>query len=301
MATERWSLRSYLQQRSELIETALNDYLPVVESSPSRLHEAMRYSVFAGGKRLRPILLLAACEAVGGDAAKALPAACSLEMVHCYSLVHDDLPAMDDDDLRRGQPTNHRVFGEATAILAGDALLTEAFALLSSATTCAKIAPAPCCEVVQILARSIGSTGMVGGQVVDMESEERAIDLATLEFIHTRKTSALIRAAVEMGAVIGEATDEQRQALCRYAEAAGLAFQVADDILDIVADQAELGKSIGSDQDRGKATFPSLIGLGQARRRAAELKQQALTEIAALDDSARALREIATYIVDRSN
>lgn len=299
MVTEPWSLKSYLQQRCALIETALTEYLPVADCPPARLHEAMRYSLFAGGKRLRPILLLAACEAVGGDPEKALPAACALEMVHSYSLVHDDLPAMDDDDLRRGQPTNHRVFGEATAILAGDALLTEAFALLSSAATCAKIGPECCCQVVQILARSSGSTGMVAGQVVDMESEEQLIDLATLEYIHTRKTGALIRAAVEMGAVIGEATAEQRQALCRYADAAGLAFQVADDILDIVADQVELGKNIGSDQDRGKATFPRLIGLEEARRRATALKQQALAEITELDDSAQALREIATYIVDR--
>jgi geranylgeranyl diphosphate synthase type II len=301
MVTEPWSLNTYLQQRSELIEAALNEYLPVVDCPPARLHESMRYSVFAGGKRLRPILLLAACEAVGGDPVKALPAACALEMVHSYSLVHDDLPAMDDDDLRRGQPTNHQVFGEATAILAGDALLTEAFALLSNAETCARMPPARACEIVQILARSSGSTGMVGGQLVDMESEDQRIDLATLEYIHTRKTGALIRAAVEMGAVIGEASTEQRQALCRYAEAAGLAFQVADDILDIVADQAELGKKIGSDQDRGKATFPSLIGLEQARRRAAALKQQALAEIDQLDDSAQALREIAIYIVDRPN
>lgn len=298
--TDSWQLKAYLDERIRLIESALDGYLPAVDTLPPRLHEAMRYSVFAGGKRIRPILLLAACEAVGGQLSSALPAACALEMIHSYSLIHDDLPSMDDDDFRRGQPTNHKVYGEAAAILAGDGLLTEAFILLSNPAIVRDVDATKLIEVIHLLAKNSGSRGMVGGQVVDMESEEKAIDLPTLEYIHTHKTGALIVAAMEIGAIIGGASKEQRRALCRYGEAAGLAFQIADDILDIVADPTELGKNVGSDLQRGKATYPALLGLGGARQRAQELKQLALLSLDIFDESARPLRQIASFIVDRS-
>lgn len=292
--------KHYLAERVKLVDAALDDYLPVADRLPSDLHASMRYSVFAGGKRIRPVLLLAACDAVGGDSSKALPAACAIEMIHSYSLIHDDLPAMDDDDFRRGQPTNHKVYGEATAILAGDALLTEAFILLSNRNVWEGIAAESCQEVIHLLAKNSGSRGMVGGQVVDMDSEDKAIDLPTLEYIHTHKTGALILASIESGAIIGGASAAQRSALRRYGEAAGLAFQVADDILDIVADQSELGKDVGSDQQRGKATYPALLGLAGARQRARDLRNVALSALDIFDDSAQPLRDIASYIVDRS-
>ena len=300
MTHDEWHLQDYLRERIGLIEAALDKYLPAVDTLPSRLHDAMRYSVFAGGKRIRPVLLLAACDAVGGELRRALPAACAVELVHGYSLIHDDLPAMDDDDFRRGKPTNHKVYGEATAILAGDGLLTEAFILLSNPEIWEDEPLGRSSEVIHILAKNAGSRGMVGGQVVDMESEEKPVDLPTLEYIHTHKTGALILAAIEIGAVIGGATEEQKRALCRYGEAAGLAFQVADDILDIVADESELGKDVGSDRQRGKATYPALLGLAGARQRAGELQQIALSSLDIFGESARPLREIARYIVDRS-
>jgi len=301
MMPETWTLKTYLEERNRLIESALDRYLPGTDMLPASLHEAMRYSVFAGGKRIRPVLLLAACEAVGGSIEPALPAACAVEMIHCYSLIHDDLPAMDDDDLRRGKPTNHKVFGEAKAILAGDALLTEAFILLSNPELQAGIPTDARLEIIHLLAKSSGSRGMVGGQVVDMDSESRQIDLPTLEYIHTHKTGALILAAIDMGAVLGGASKEQRNALRAYGEAAGLAFQVADDILDIVADQESLGKDVGSDVQRGKATYPALLGLAGARERAVELREMALAALQPLGNRARPLREIAAYIVDRTS
>ncbi|MEE4254726.1 MAG: farnesyl diphosphate synthase [Desulfuromusa sp.] len=298
--SDDWQLENYLQERTRLIDSALDHYMPGAEILPAVLHESMRYSVFAGGKRIRPVLMLAACEAVGGEIENVMPAACAIEMVHSYSLIHDDLPAMDDDDYRRGSPTNHKVYGEATAILAGDGLLTEAFILLSNPDIWERVSVDCSREVIHLLARSAGSRGMVGGQVVDMEAEQKPVDLPTLEYIHTHKTGALIKAAIEIGALLGGATQQQRESLCRYAEAAGLAFQIADDILDIEADQSQLGKDVGSDQKRGKATYPSLLGLSEARQRASELRDLALSALSDFADSARPLREIASYIINRS-
>ena len=300
MSSSEFLLKPYLQEHLQLVESALDRYLPKGDTLPTSLHASMRYSVFAGGKRIRPILMMAACEAVGGNPQQVLPAACAIEMIHSYSLIHDDLPAMDDDDFRRGQPTNHKTYGEATAILAGDGLLTEAFLLLSSPDVWPDVTAEVRREVIHLLARSAGSRGMVGGQVVDMESEGKSIDLPTLEYIHTHKTGALILAAVESGAILGGADAEPRRALCRYGEAIGLAFQVADDILDIVADQNQLGKDVGSDQKRGKATYPLLLGLDGARQRARELRELAFSALEVFDTSARPLRELASYIVDRS-
>jgi geranylgeranyl diphosphate synthase type II len=284
-----------------LVDNALDALLPAEDTLPATLHKAMRYSVFAGGKRIRPILALAACEAVGGISEQALPVACALEMVHTYSLIHDDLPAMDDDDFRRGRPTNHKVFGEATAILAGDALLTQAFVLLSSPAVCEHIPAEISLRILHTIARCSGSMGMVGGQVVDMESEGKQVEFPLLEYIHTRKTGALILASIQCGGLVGGADAKAMKALTEYAEAAGLAFQIADDILDIVGEQAELGKDVGSDQARGKVTYPALLGMSAARERAQELKSLAIRAIAPLGEAAEPLTEIAHYIVDRSS
>ncbi len=293
-------LARYLKDRQQLIDAALDRYLPAADTLPVRLHQAMRYSMFAGGKRLRPILALAACDAVGGDLKTVMPVACALEMIHTYSLIHDDLPAMDDDDFRRGRETCHKVYGEALAILAGDALLTEAFILLGGMAADKPEIAKSSCRALHIIARCAGSRGMVGGQVVDMDSEGKEIDLPTLEYIHTHKTGALILASVQAGCLIGGGGEVAFEALTRYAGAAGLAFQVADDILDVVGDQALLGKDVGSDEARGKATYPALLGLSEARGRAVELRDVALASLSGFGPDADPLRQIAHYIVDRS-
>lgn len=296
-----FDLRGYLRERAALVDAGLERYLPGEDVLPAVLHQAMRYSVFAGGKRLRPILVMAACEAVGGAPERVLHAACAMEMIHTYSLIHDDLPAMDDDDFRRGRPTNHKVYGEANAILAGDALLTEAFRLFADPAANRECDPAAVLRVIETVARCAGSQGMVGGQVVDMEAEGKPIDYATLQYIHTRKTGALFLASIQTGAWLGGGGDAQLAALTRYGETAGLAFQIADDILDIIGDQAVLGKDVGSDQARGKATYPALLGLSEARRRAEELRDLALTALEPLGASAEPLRALARYIVDRTS
>jgi len=293
-------LKNYLKERCKLVDDALDNFLPRPDDLPASLHKSMRYSVFAGGKRIRPILMLAACEAVGGNIAHAMPAACAMEMIHTYSLIHDDLPAMDDDDFRRGNPTNHKVFGEAVAILAGDALLTEAFILMSSAATALAVSPDVLVQVIHEISFCAGSKGMVGGQVADMESEGRSgIDLATVQYIHTHKTGALIKASVKSGALLGGGKDKELDSLIRYGEAVGLAFQIADDILDIEGTTEEIGKDAGSDQARGKATYPAVMGLSESKKRASELVGIALDALSAFDHKAEPLREIAAYIVKR--
>jgi len=295
-------LKQYLQERCELIDSRLETSIPAAAEFPYSLHRSMRYSLFAGGKRIRPVLLLAATEAVGGDVSVALPAACAMEMIHTYSLVHDDLPAMDNDDYRRGTPTNHKVFGDAVAILAGDALLTQAFILLSSQSFAAGCSPERILAVINEMATAAGSRGMVGGQIVDMESEGmQDLDLPTVQFIHTHKTGALIKAAVKCGALLGAASEVQMNALIRYGEAIGLAFQIYDDILDIEGTTEEIGKDAGSDEARGKATYPAVIGIRESRKRAAELLDIALEAIAAFDAQADPLREIARYVLSRKS
>lgn len=292
----------YLKQRVALVDDALDRWLPAESELPQRIHQAMRYSVFAGGKRVRPILALAGCEAVGGSIQSALPAACALELIHTYSLIHDDLPAMDDDDFRRGRPTNHKVFGEALAILAGDGLLTEAFKLLSDPRFAADLPPAARLAVVHEIASCSGTYGMVGGQVVDMESEGKPdMDLPTVQYIHTRKTGALIKASVVAGALLAGADDQQLASIRRYGEAAGLAFQIADDILDIEGTTEEIGKDAGSDQARGKATYPAVMGVVAAKQEAQAMMDEAMLALETLGDAAEPLREIARYIVERKN
>lgn len=295
-------LKKYLKERCQLVDEALDRFLPVENELPSSLHKSMRYSVFAGGKRVRPILMLAACEAVGGNLDHAMPAACAMEMIHTYSLIHDDLPAMDDDDFRRGNPTNHKVFGEAIAILAGDALLTEAFNLLSTPEYGDLVPAGRLLPVIREIAWCAGSHGMVGGQVVDMESEGKTdIDLATVQYIHTHKTGALIKASVKAGALLGGADEASLAAMTSYGEAIGLAFQIADDILDIEGTTEEIGKDAGSDEARGKATYPAVVGIAEAKTRAGELVEMALNALSSFDEKADPLREIARYIVYRKS
>lgn len=294
------NLEEYIGDRCARVDEKLDRYLPAGERLPASLHQAMRYSVFAGGKRMRPLLLIAACEAVGGRMESALPTACAMEMIHTYSLIHDDLPAMDDDDYRRGRLTNHKVFGETTAILAGDALLTQAFILLATPVPGVSISAAERLRVLQIIATAAGSLGMVGGQVVDMESEGRTVELPIIEFIHTHKTGALILASLQAGAILGNADSRAFAALTRYGECAGLAFQIADDILDIVGEQALLGKDVGSDVHRGKATYPALLGLAESRSRAEELRDLAIAALTPLGTGAEPLRALVSFIVDRS-
>ncbi|BDV43340.1 farnesyl-diphosphate synthase [Geotalea uraniireducens] len=295
-------LKGYLKERCVLVDNALEKLLPGENDLPSSIHRAMRYSVFAGGKRVRPVLMLAACEAVGGVLEDALPAACAMEMIHTYSLIHDDLPAMDDDDFRRGRPTNHKVFGEAIAILAGDALLTEAFIALGAPEYVARVGAERLVPATREIAFCAGSRGMVGGQVVDMESEGKSdIDLATVQYIHTHKTGALIKASVKSGAILGGADDAALAAMTKFGETIGLAFQIADDILDIEGTTEQIGKDAGSDQARGKATYPAVMGLAESKRRARELVEIALDALSAFGEEAEPLREIARYIVARES
>lgn len=293
-------LKAFIEAKRELVDSFLERWLPGVEGSLSGVVEAMRYSLFAGGKRLRPILCLAAAEAVGGSQNDALPAACALELIHTYSLVHDDLPAMDDDDLRRGRPSNHKVFGEAQAILAGDALLTEAFNLLAEVP--GGVEPARVLRVIKIVSEAAGRSGMVGGQHLDLWMEtQQDVSLEILEATHRLKTGALITASLEAGAVLGGGDKDEVRALVEYGRRVGLAFQVADDILDVVGTTEELGKPAGSDEAGGKATYPAILGLSESKRRALELAGQAVDELAIFGESAEPLRELAQYIVERTN
>jgi geranylgeranyl diphosphate synthase type II len=295
MATE-FDLKSYLEARRLAVEEALETALPPGDGLDARVVEAMRYSLFAGGKRLRPILCLAAAEAVGGDLHHAMPAACALEMIHTYSLIHDDLPAMDDDELRRGIPTNHKVFGEAIAILAGDGLLTEAFTLLGN---CRSLPADRVVQLVALIGVAAGHRGMVGGQVVDMLWQNRDADISVVRYMHGKKTAALIAASTQAGAVAGGGSSGQVERLARYGRAVGLAFQIVDDILDIEGDAALLGKKTGVDIARGKATYPAAVGLEQADKDALELISKALEALAEFDHKAEPLRALAKYMVAR--
>jgi len=271
--------------------------LPFQKGEAQRLAEAMRYSLEAGGKRVRPVLCLLACEAVGGTVALALPGAMALEYIHTYSLIHDDLPAMDDDDLRRGRPTNHIVFGEGHAILAGDGLLTEAFGLLASAD----LDPGRRADAIALLAEGAGWRGMAGGQALDLEGEKlETYDLSHLQLIHRLKTGALLRTSLEIGAVLGGASPAERASLRAYGEAIGLAFQIQDDILDATATEADLGKRAGKDAGRGKITYPSLLGLNGARKALDEATETALCQLASLPNR-NSLAAWAQYLAQRAN
>ncbi len=301
-----FDLKGYLAERRQAVDAALAAYLPERPEEPyGRVVEAMRYSLFAGGKRVRPILCLAAAEAVLGDPAEArsrsLPFACAIECIHTYSLIHDDLPAMDNDDLRRGRPTSHRVFGEALAILAGDGLLTLAFALAARSQDMPGVPPERVLAATRELAQAAGYEGMIGGQVVDIESEGKGGTLAELKRLHQLKTGALLRASVRCGAQLAGAGAVELEALSAYGEKVGLVFQVADDILDVIGQAELMGKNVGGDARKRKLTYPGLVGLEESRRQAAELLSAALAAVEGFGPSARPLREIAVYVVQRTS
>lgn len=292
-------IKKYLADKKEDVDKALERYLSEERKYPDNLYKSMHYSVMAGGKRLRPILAIAASEAASGDLKQVMPLACALEMIHTFSLIHDDLPAMDNDDLRRGMPTNHKAFSEGIAILAGDALLAEAFFCLTHPEILDAV-PAPLLlEVVRDISAATGPRGMVGGQVYDIESEGRKIGLEELERLHLYKTGQLLTVSVTSGAKIAGVTDDQLDSFRRYGEAIGLAFQIADDILDIEGDEEELGKPIGSDEGNEKATFPSIVGMKESKERAAELIDIAIEALEGFDEKADPLRAIAKYIIER--
>ena len=300
MTSNPISLDEYLESRKTLVDQALELYLPAESTEPPVIFRSARYSVFAGGKRLRPILCIGAAEAVGGPIDAVMPAACALELIHTYSLIHDDLPAMDNDDTRRGKPTSHKVFGEAVAILAGDALLTDAFRLIAGRTPVGAVKAETLLQVIQEVALAAGWFGMVGGQVVDIESEGKAPEEKTLNFIHTRKTGALITVSLRAGALLGGADADALDALTEYGRHVGLAFQIADDILNVEGDAKALGKGTGSDRSRGKLTYPALVGVETSKRVAAELVEKAVEDLRPLDERAEPLRMIARFIVERS-
>ncbi|OCL26977.1 polyprenyl synthetase [Orenia metallireducens] len=289
-------IKRFIKEKSQLINQALEDYLPNQETHPARLHESMRYSVLAGGKRLRPILVLEAAKLIGANEDDILEAACALEMIHSYSLIHDDLPCMDDDDFRRGKPTNHKVFGEAIAVLAGDSLLTYAFELM---TEIKNVSADKVLLAIRELAKASGNRGMVGGQVADIMAEGRNIDSDELEYIHTHKTGALLKASVRIGAILAGATDEELAALTTYAKEIGLGFQIVDDILDIEGDAKKLGKDIGSDLDRDKATFPAIYGLEESKKMASATCKRAKEALSIFGEDAKLLLQLADYIIER--
>jgi geranylgeranyl diphosphate synthase type II len=295
------SLAEFLKDARRRVDEGLERFLPKVDESPSalcpaRLAEAMRYSVMGGGKRLRPILTLMAAEACGADPAEAIPAACAMEMIHTYSLIHDDLPAMDDDDLRRGRPTCHKQFDEATAILAGDGLLTLAFEVVARHTQ----PPEAAALCVRILAEGAGPDGMVGGQMADLQAEGRTDGtLELLEAIHRRKTGALLRSSLRMGAAVAGANDAMTKALDTYGLAVGLAFQIVDDLLDVQGDEAKLGKRVNKDSDLGKWTYPAFLGIDGSRGRAAQLADEAIDALQPLGRRGVMLKALARDLLER--
>ncbi|MBI3799743.1 MAG: polyprenyl synthetase family protein [Deltaproteobacteria bacterium] len=294
------NLQRYLEERSRLVDRALERVLPQNGTLPGMLNQAMRYSLFSGGKRIRPILALASGEAVGAPLARVLPFACALEMIHAYSLIHDDLPAMDDDDLRRGKPTNHVVFGEGMAVLAGDGLLTEAFRVMAEGALRHGVDRTAALRALREVAIGAGAAGMVGGQVADLEAEGKKPTRTRVEYIHTRKTAALLRAAVRAGALVGGAQPKEFARLDRYGTALGLAFQVADDILDVEGGTDKTGKRAGRDAELHKVTYPAAVGILKAKRRARELLDDALAALKPFDQSAEPLRQIALFVVERA-
>lgn len=293
----RLNIQAYMIEKRKLIDKALDSYLAPDDSYPETIHQAIRYSVLNGGKRFRPLLALASCEAVGGKPDIVIPTACAIELIHAFSLVHDDLPALDDDDLRRGKPTTHKIFGEATAILTGDALLTKAFEVIASHT---KGIPAETIiEVMRIIAKAAGMNGMIVGQVVDLLSEGKNISPEVLEFMHRNKTGALIKVSAQAGGILGRGTRSQIKALGIYGEKIGLAFQITDDILDITGKEEKTGKAIGSDTKKNKSTYPDIYGLQVSEELARKAIDEAMIALNEFDDKADPLRALAEFVIKR--
>jgi geranylgeranyl diphosphate synthase type II len=295
-----FDLKSYLTSRRDLLEKKLDDLLTIPSSGSGQLLSAMRYSLLSGGKRLRPILCFAASEALGGSPYQCMTTACAIEMIHTYSLIHDDLPAMDNDDLRRGRPTCHRAYDEATAVLAGDALLTMAFHFLSSPGHWDSEDPLLNLEIIRLISHAAGQQGMIEGQMIDMESQGKNLTVQELEQLHRLKTGAMINVSIRCGALLSGVDASRLECLDRYAAHIGLAFQVTDDILNVNGDARLMGKATGTDDMLNKATYPSLLGLKQAVRFARDLVENALSELESFDGKAEPLRAIATYIIERN-
>ncbi|MFN6570568.1 geranylgeranyl diphosphate synthase CrtE [Dendronalium sp. ChiSLP03b] len=294
-----FNLLAYLKERQKICEAALDKAIPIIY--PEKIYESMRYSLLAGGKRLRPILCLTTCEMMGGTIEMAMPAACAVEMIHTMSLIHDDLPAMDNDDYRRGKLTNHKIYGDAVAILAGDGLLAYAFEMVATQTP-DSVPKDRVLQVVARLGRALGAAGLVGGQVVDLDSEGKSdISLETLTFIHNHKTAALLEASVVCGGIIAGASSEDVQRLTRYSQNIGLAFQIVDDILDITATKEQLGKSAGKDLTAKKVTYPSLWGIEESRAKAQQLIEAACAELKPFGKLAQPLEAIAHFITSRNH
>ncbi|MCU5871400.1 polyprenyl synthetase family protein [Clostridioides difficile] len=287
-----------LKEKASFVEKVLKEYMPKEEGYQKTVIEAMNYSLSAGGKRLRPILTLEACKIVGGNEDEAIPFAIAIEMIHTYSLIHDDLPALDNDDLRRGRPTNHKVYGEAMGILAGDALLNYAFEVMLAGSI-NKENPEKYLKAINEIAKGAGIYGMIGGQVVDVESENKQIEKEKLDYIHMNKTAAMIVGCMRAGATIGGANFEQMEEITKYAKNIGLSFQIVDDILDIVGDEVKLGKKVGSDIENHKSTYPSLLGLDKSKEIAHNLIDEAKKSIEKLSDDVDFLKGLAEYIIDR--
>ncbi|MBI2361128.1 MAG: polyprenyl synthetase family protein [Deltaproteobacteria bacterium] len=294
-----FNIHEYLKHRKSLIDRALARYLKACAHHPQTLHNAIRYGLFPGGKRFRPILLLACGEIFGAKHRLLLPFACALEMIHTYSIIHDDLPALDNDDLRRGELAAHKAFGEGIALLAGDALLTEAFHLMTRPEVVRSLESTLVLGLIHEIAHAAGTAGMVGGQVVDLESEGKEVDIATVDYIHVRKTGALIHTAARVGAKIGGASGKDLRRVSRYAEFLGLAFQVTDDILDAEGLSATTGQSEGNDREKRKATYPSVVGVAAAKERVHELLENCLKEVEGFGREADPLRGIARYVTER--
>lgn len=293
-------IQRYMKNKAGKVEREMIVHLERSPEIPSTLKDAMTYSLLAGGKRLRPVLVLAACEALGGNEEKALPVACAVEMIHTYSLIHDDLPSMDNDDYRRGRLTNHKVYGEALAILAGDALLTKAFGLLAEASLHADLEENVALSLIQEASRRAGAEGMVGGQVKDIMSENQQVTLEQLQEIHRSKTGDLISFSVRAGAMVAGASPGQLTALTGYAERLGLAFQIRDDILDVIGDKEKIGKPVGSDEEKNKATYPALIGLEESKKWVVRLIDEARALIGNEEGVYPAnLHHIANYLISR--
>lgn len=293
------SLEEYLEAKKNIVDRALDEYLPEMSGPFSEISESMRYTLFAGGKRIRPVLCMASAEAVGGNADSVLPVACAIEMIHTYSLIHDDLPLMDNDDYRRGKPSNHKVFGEGVAVLAGDALLTEAFSLMSGIIP--QISPEKSLAIIHEISTAAGFRGMIGGQVADLKAEGEKVDMETVNYIHSHKTQALITVSIRAGAIIAGTGTDDLNALSEYGKKTGLAFQIADDILDIESCRKILGKDTGSDEELKKATYPALIGLEESKERMQKLVEDALADIRHFDEKAEPLRMIARFIAERKS
>ncbi|MDE2712769.1 MAG: polyprenyl synthetase family protein [Verrucomicrobiota bacterium] len=293
-----FELKKYSRQRAKQVDTALGHYLPTARTKPATLHQAMRYSLFAGGKRIRPLLTFAAAEACNGKLGDAMPLACAVECIHTYSLVHDDLPSMDNDDFRRGRPTSHKVYGEGIAILAGDALLTQAFEIAAKARGWPRY---PHATLIAELTETAGSLQLIAGQVADLEGESKQLTLPQLRYIHERKTSALLTCSVRLGGMSANCTPTQLKALTDFGYHVGLAFQVIDDILDVTQTTQQLGKTAGKDQAAAKATYPAIVGLEKSKKIAEQLTTKAFAALKPFKGKAIALEALAGYLLNRKN